>query len=157
MEQAAGKELTMDVILRADVAHLGKAGEVVRVKDGYARNFLIPGGLAFQATEGNKRRIEAEAGRRASTLAAQQADAEAVAASLRSVSLSLKARAGEGDRLFGSITAADIAARLAEAGHRVDKRSIELDEPIRTVGEHRVAVRLHPAVHAEIRVRVEKE
>jgi large subunit ribosomal protein L9 len=147
----------MDVILTADVAHLGKAGEVVKVKDGYARNFLLPEGLAYQATEANKRRIEAEAGRRASSQAAEKSVAEEAAGKLREVSLTFTAKAGEGDRLFGSITTAEIAAKLAEAGHRVDKRSIELDEPIRTVGEHQVPIRLHPAVRAEVRIRVVKE
>ncbi len=147
----------MDVILTADVAHLGKTGEVVKVKDGYARNFLIPGGLAYHATEGNKQRIAAEAGRRASNAATEQVAAEGIAAKLREVSLTFTAKGGENDRLFGSITAADVAAKLAEAGHRVDKRSIELEEPIRTIGDHQVAVRLHPAVRAEVRVRVVKE
>src|SRR3954465_2757404 len=103
----------MDVILTADVAHLGKAGEVVKVKDGYARNFLIPEGLAYHATEGNKKRIAVAAGRRATTAAAEQSGAEEQAAKLGQVSLSFTAKAGEGDRLFGSITAADIAAKLA--------------------------------------------
>jgi large subunit ribosomal protein L9 len=147
----------MDVILTADVANLGSAGDVVKVKDGYARNFLIPEGLAYLATEGNKRRIATEAGRRASTAAAEQSAAEAAAGNLQQVSLTFTAKAGEGDRLFGSITAGDIAAKLAEAGHRIDKRSIELSEPIRTIGTHQVPVRLHSAVRANVRVTVVKE
>src|SRR6185503_7040981 len=127
VDQAAGEELIMDVILKSDVVHLGKAGEVVKVKDGYARNFLIPGGLAYQATEANKNRIAAEAGRRASNAAAEQSSAEKDAAKLREVSLTFTAKAGDGERLFGSITAADIAAKLAEAGHKVDKRNVELE------------------------------
>ena len=147
----------MDVILTADVAHLGKTGEVVKVKDGYGRNFLIPEGLAYLATEANKRRIAAEAGRRASTVAAEQASAESIAEKLRQVSLTFTAKAGEGERLFGSITAADIATKLAEAGHKVDKRSIELEEPIRSIGVYQVPVRLHSSVKAEVRVWVVKE
>ena len=147
----------MDVILVADVAHLGRAGEVVKVRDGYGRNFLIPEGLAHLATEANKRRIEAQAGRRATTAAAEQSAAEETAGKLRQVSLTFSAKAGEGDRLFGSITAADIAAKLAEAGHKVDKRSIELKEPIRTIGVHQVPIRLHSAVRAEVNVSVVKE
>jgi large subunit ribosomal protein L9 len=147
----------MDVILTADVAHLGKAGEVVRVKDGYARNFLIPEGLAHHATDANKRRMTAEAGRRATQAASEQTAAEERAGQLRRVSLTFTAKAGEGDRLFGSITAADIAGKLAEAGHKVDKRSIELEEPIRAIGVYQVAVRLHPAVRGEVRVWVVKE
>ncbi|MBI4502377.1 MAG: 50S ribosomal protein L9 [Gemmatimonadetes bacterium] len=147
----------MDVILTSDVAHLGKAGEVVRVKDGYARNFLIPGGLAYHATEANKRRMTAEEGRRASRAASEQSVAEERAAQLRQVSLTFTAKAGDGDRLFGSITVADIAQKLAEAGHKIDKRSIELEEPIRAIGVYQVAVRLHPAVRADVRVWVARE
>jgi large subunit ribosomal protein L9 len=147
----------MDVILTSNVTNVGKAGEIVKVKDGYARNFLLPEGLAYEATESNKRRIAAEAGRRAAGAAAEQGAAEAVAAKLREVSLTFTAKAGEGERLFGSITAADVASKLAEAGHKVDKRSIELDEPIRAIGVYQVPVRLHPAVRAEVRVWVVKE
>src|ERR1051325_7023313 len=106
----------MDVILKSDVAHLGKAGEVVRVKDGYARNFLIPEGLAYHASDANKRRIAAEAGRKAALAASEQSGAERRGEQLRQVSLTFTAKAGEGGRLFGSITTADIAAKLAEAG-----------------------------------------
>jgi large subunit ribosomal protein L9 len=113
--------------------------------------------LAYHATDGNKKRIAAAAGRRATNAAAEQSVAEEQAASLRQVTLNFTAKAGEGDRLFGSITAGDIAAKLAAAGHKVDKRSIELQEPIRTIGTHQVPIRLHSAVRAEIRVQVGKE
>ncbi len=146
----------MDVILISDVANLGHAGEIVKVKEGYARNFLIPEGLAYLATEGNKRRVEAEAGRRATNAAAAQGTAEETAAKLKGITLSFSAKAGDGDRLFGSITAADVAGKLAEAGHRVDKRSIEMSEPIRSVGVHQVGVRLHASVRAEVSVKVVK-
>ncbi len=147
----------MDVILRSDVSNLGRAGEVVKVKDGYARNFLIPRGLAYHATEGNKARIATEDRRRASQVAAEQAGAQELAGRLAAAELHFTAKAGEGDRLFGSVTAGDIAAKLAEAGFALDKRQIELEEPIRTVGPHLVPVRLHPAVRAEVRVWVVKE
>jgi large subunit ribosomal protein L9 len=147
----------MDVILRSDVAHLGKAGEMVKVKDGFGRNFLIPRGLAYHATDANKRRVEAEASRQVSRAAAAQTVAAETAATLEQVSLTFTVKAGEGDRLFGSITAGDIAAKLGEAGHPVDKRAIELEEPIRMIGVYKVPVRLHSAVRAEVRVWVVKE
>lgn len=147
----------MEVILRQDVADLGKAGEIVAVKDGYGRNYLIPRGLAYPATAGNKARVVSEAARRQHTLAHQQADAGALAERLVAQDLTFAVRAGEGDKLFGSITSADIAARLAELGHPVDKRLIELDEPIKMIGVYRVPVRLHANVRPELRVWVVKE
>ena len=147
----------MDVILRSDVTHRGKAGDVVKVKDGYARNFLIPRGLAYHATEGSKRQVASEAKRREGHVAAEQATAEALAAKLAAVELNFTAKAGEGERLFGSVTTADISEKLAEQGFPIDKRTIELEEPIRMVGVYRVPIRLHPAVRAEIRVWVVKE
>lgn len=147
----------MEVILREDVKSLGKAGALVRVKPGYARNFLLPQGLAYEATAGNKKRIEAESRARLARAAQDRAEADAQAAKLGAVALTIAAKAGEGDRLFGSITAQDIADRLAQAGHAVDKRRIELDHPIKQLGEHTVAVRLHPEVHAAVRVTVVPE
>src|SRR2546422_4931554 len=114
--EAAGERLAMDVILRTNVDHLGKTGEVVKVKDGYARNFLIPHGLAYQATEGNKRRLATEANRLASHAEAAQSAAGDLAAKLGGVSLTFTAKVGDGERLFGSVTAADVAAKLGEAG-----------------------------------------
>ena len=147
----------MEVILREDVAHLGRTGEVVRVKDGYARNYLIPQGKAYHATEGSKRQFEAERAQRSHRVAMERSDAEAVGAQLSAVVLAFTAKTGDGDRLFGSITAADIAEKLAEAGHQVDKRVIDLHDPIKTVGEHRVPIRLHTDVRPEILVSVTKE
>ena len=147
----------MEVILRDDVRSVGKAGELVRVKPGYARNYLLPQGLAYEATEGNKKRIAAETKARGSRLAAEKAGAEAFAEQLGQLDLQLKGNAGEEGRLFGSITAQDIAAALAEAGHEVDRRRIELHQPIKTLGEHTVSVRLHPEVHASVRVTVVPE
>jgi large subunit ribosomal protein L9 len=147
----------MEVILRDDVPNLGRVGEIVKVKDGYARNYLIPQGLAYAATPGNKRRIESEAKRRSIRLAEQQSDAEATAAQLAGVALAFTAKAGEGDKLFGSITSADIAKQLAQKGYAVDKRIIELAEPIRMIGDWPVRIRLHPDVRAEIMVSVTRE
>jgi large subunit ribosomal protein L9 len=147
----------MEVILREDITDLGKAGEIVKVKDGYGRNYLMPRGLAYPATPGNKRRVEAEAQRRGIRLARQKTDAEAMAARLATADLTFQVKAGEGDKLFGSVTSADIAARLAELGHHIDKRIIDLPEPIKMVGVYQVPVRLHAEVHPTVRVWVVKE
>ncbi len=149
--------MTMEVILREDVDHLGRIGEIVRVKNGYARNYLIPYGKAYPATEGNKRQVGFEHARRAERLAFEKGEAEAFAARLADVTLAFTAKTGDGDRLFGSITTADIADKLAEAGHQVDKRHIELHEPIKTLGEHPVGIRLHMDVKPQIVVTVTKE
>jgi large subunit ribosomal protein L9 len=146
-----------DVILREDVKSLGKAGELVRVKPGYARNFLLPRGLAFEATEGNKKRIAAETRARGARDQAERAEAERFAATLGAAALTLTGKAGEEGKLFGSITAQDIADALAAQGHQVDRRRIELEHPIKTVGHHTVGVRLHSEVHAEVRVSVVAE
>ena len=147
----------IEVILREDVKTLGRAGEMVRVKPGYARNFLLPQGLAYEATEGNKKRIAAETRVRNSRNQAERSEAERLAATLSAVQLNLAGKAGEEGKLFGSITSQDVADALARAGHTVDKRRIELEHPIKTVGEHAVTVRLHPEVHAELRVSVVAE
>ena len=147
----------MDVILREDVKSLGNAGEMVRVKPGYGRNFLLPKGLAFEATEGNKKRIAAEAKARETRLASDRAAASALAAKLGAATVALKGKAGEEGKLFGSITAQDIADGLAAQGLEVDRRRIELEHPIKTLGFHSVAVRLHPEVHAEVKVNVVAE
>jgi len=147
----------IEVILREDVKSLGKAGEMVRVKPGYARNFLLPKGLAFEATEGNKKRIAAESKARDTRLASEKAEASALADRLGAATVSLKGKAGEEGKLFGSITAQDIADGLKAQGLEVDRRRIELEHPIKTLGFHSVAVRLHPDVHAEVKVNVVAE
>lgn len=147
----------MEVILREDVKSLGKAGDLVKVKPGYARNFLLPKGLAFEATEGNRKRIMAESNARQVRMAQERGAAEAAAAKLAGVTVTLSRKAGEGDRLFGSITAQDIADALAGAGHAVDKRKIDLEHPIKSLGTHTVPVRLHAEVQAEISVTVVPE
>lgn len=147
----------MEVILRDDIKSLGKAGDLVRVKPGYARNFLLPQGLAYEATEGNKKRIVAETKARNVRLAAEKDAALATAAGLAAVALTFTRKAGEEGKLFGSITSQDIADSLAAQGKTVDKRRIELPHPIKAVGEHTVIVRLHPEVHADVRVTVAAE
>jgi large subunit ribosomal protein L9 len=147
----------IEVILREDVRTLGRAGEMVRVKPGYARNYLLPKGLAFEATEGNKKRIAAETRARTSRNEAERTEAQRVAATLAGVTLKLSGKAGEEGKLFGSVTSQDIADALERQGHVVDKRRIELEHPIKTVGEHAVSVRLHPEVNAEVRVSVVAE
>ena len=147
----------IEVILREDVKSLGRAGEMVRVKPGYARNYLLPQGLAYEATEGNRKRIAAEARARGARLQSERADAEKLAAALGGLSLTLAGKAGEEGKLFGSITAQDIADALGRAGHTVDRRRIELEHPIKTLGDHTVSVRVHPDVNAEVRVSVVAE
>src|SRR5688572_29906986 len=144
----------MELILREDVQSLGKAGEMVRVKPGYARNYLLPQGLAYEATEGNKKRIAAETRVRTVRSQAERSEAEKAAATLSEVALTLTGKAGEEGKLFGSITSQDIADALARQGHTIDRRRIELEHPIKTTGTHTVTVRLHPEVHADVRVSV---
>ena len=147
----------VEVILREDIKTLGKAGELVRVKPGYARNYLLPQGLAYEATEGNRKRIAAETRVRTVRDQAERTEAERVAGTLNGVTLTLSGKAGEEGKLFGSITSQDVADALSRQGHAVDRRRIELEHPIKTVGTHTVSVRLHPEVHAELRVSVVPE
>jgi large subunit ribosomal protein L9 len=147
----------MEVILREDVKSLGKAGELVKVKPGYARNYLLPKGLAYEATEGNRKRILSESRARAARMAEERGAADAIAARLSGLTVTIARKAGEGDRLFGSITAQDIAEALAAAGQAVDKRKIELEHPIKSLGTHKVPVRLHHEVQAELTVTVVPE
>jgi large subunit ribosomal protein L9 len=147
----------MQVILRERMENLGDAGEVVVVKAGYARNYLIPKGFAYEASDSNLRRIERERAH-ATKRAEQDRDAaRSRAASLEDVSLTFHARAAQEGRLFGSITSADIAERLAEKGIEIDRRQIELDEPIKALGVFSVPIRLHAEVRPEIKVWVIKE
>jgi large subunit ribosomal protein L9 len=147
----------MEVILRETVKDLGKAGQLVRVKPGYARNFLLPKGLAYEATEGNKRRIEGEQKARESRDSAERNEAQRQAQALGSLTVSITGKAGEEGKLFGSITAQDVAEALAAQGQQVDRRKLELDQPIKTLGFHTIPLRLHPDVLAEVRVQVVAE
>lgn len=144
----------IEVILREDIKTLGRAGEMVRVKPGYARNYLLPQGLAYEATEGNRKRIAAETRVRAAKDQAERTEAERMAGTLSGLTLTLKGKAGEEGKLFGSVTSQDIAEALASQGYSFDRRRIELEHPIKTTGTHAVSLRLHPEVHAELRVSV---
>jgi large subunit ribosomal protein L9 len=144
----------INLILREDVPSLGKAGQMVKVKPGYARNFLLPRGLAFEATEGNRKRIEAEGKARTARADSERAEAQELANRIGAMTLDFAAKAGEDGRLFGSITSADIAERLAGEGVTIDKRRIELEHPLKQLGFHSIPVRLHHDVQAEVRVNV---
>lgn len=147
----------MEVILKDDVPSLGHRGEVVTVKDGYARNYLFPRKLALPATPGNRKQVEQEKAAHARREAKEQSDADALAAMLAQVSLTIPAKAGESDQLFGSITAMDIAEALALKGYTIDKRRVVLEEPIKTIGEYEVPLRLHREVTASVKVNVIRE
>jgi large subunit ribosomal protein L9 len=144
----------MEVILREDVPNLGLRGEVVKVADGYGRNYLLPRKMAMQATDTNKAVIEqmkAAAERRSAT---EKAQSEALAAKLDPIVLSFTRRSGEAGHLFGSVTSADIAADLAAQGFEVDRRKIQLGEPLKSIGDFKIAIRLHREVTARVTVKV---
>ena len=145
------------VILRTDVENLGRAGDVVDVKAGYARNYLIPQGLAYSASEGNVRRLENERRAASLTMERQRERAEHLAAEVEGRSVTFRVRAGEEGRLFGSVTTADIADQLAQEGVVIDRRDIMLDEPLKELGVFRVPVRLHAEVRPEVTVWVVAE
>ncbi|MCZ6875251.1 MAG: 50S ribosomal protein L9 [bacterium] len=147
----------MKVILVQFVDNLGDIGDVVEVANGYGRNYLIPRGLAITATAKNKRQLEHEQRLRAHRIARAQQDAQVFANELQTVSCRFIRKAGEEGKLFGSVTTMDIAERLKEAGFEVDRRRIQLEQPIRSLGEFAVPVRLRPEVVAELKVRVEPE
>jgi len=147
----------MEVILRQAVENVGQPGEIVKVSAGYARNFLLPRGIAVEATPGNKRRIEKERERLEAAEAQRRSAAQELAGRLEQVSLTFSARVGEEGKLFGSVTAADIALQLAQQGFEVEKRQIDLHDPIKALGVYRVPVRLHADVHPEIKVWVIKQ
>jgi large subunit ribosomal protein L9 len=149
----------LKVILRQDVAELGQSGDIVTVKPGYARNFLLPRGMAYEATGANIKQLEEEQRRGEARSKQQYLEARRRSAQLESVSLTFHANAGEEGKLFGSITSADIAERLKEQNldFEVDKRDIEIEEPIKTLGVYNVPVRLHTDVKPEIKVWVIKQ
>lgn len=142
----------MQVILRDKIENLGNAGDVVEVRPGYGRNYLIPKGLAYEATQANVRRHDAERAAQGRRDDETLSEARQRAAAIEGVSLTFHARAGQEGKLFGSITSSDIADKLAEQGVQIDRRTIELDEPIKTLGVTSVPVRLHPQVRPEIKV-----
>ena len=147
----------MEVILKEDVINLGSRGDVVKVADGYGRNYLLPRKLAMQATDTNKAVIEqmkAAAARRSAT---EKAQAEDLVTKLEPVTLSFTRKAGEQGHLFGSVTSSDIAAELGAQGFEIDRRRIILHEPLKSVGEFKVSIKLHREVTAQIKVKVQAE
>lgn len=151
----------MKLILKEAVENLGEAGDVVTVKPGYARNFLLPQGLAYEASAGNLRRIEEEKKLSEERARRDYLEARRRASQLESRTLVFQARAGEGDdaKLFGSITNADVADQLnaGELDFEVDRRMVILEEPIKSLGTHAVTLRLHGEVEVELQVQVERE
>jgi large subunit ribosomal protein L9 len=147
----------MEVILKEDVANLGHRGDVVKVADGYGRNFLLPRKLALQATQANKAVIEQMKAAAARRSAAEMAQAEELLVKLQPVVLSFTRKSGENGHLFGSVTSADIAGDLESMGFNVDRRKIQLSDPIKGVGDYTVAIKLHREVTAHIKVQVAAE
>lgn len=147
----------MQIILQEDVEKLGTRGQVVEVKEGYARNFLLPRKLALEASAGNLKRLEKMRAVFAKKEATERADAEKLAELLASVSLEFTRRAGDTDQLFGSVTSADVSEALAARGFTVDKRKVVLPEPIKTVGEFEVPLKLHRELTTNVKVVVKKE
>jgi large subunit ribosomal protein L9 len=147
----------MEVILKEDVPKLGNRGEVVKVAEGYGRNFLLPKKLAIEATAANKAvigQMKASAVRR---LAKEKSDAELLAKQYEGVSLTFARRAGENDALFGSVTSSDIAHELEGRGFKIDRRRIEVEQPLKALGEFTVPIKLHKDVTVTIKVTVVKE
>jgi large subunit ribosomal protein L9 len=145
---------TMEVILRDHVDHVGRRGEIVKVADGYARNYLLPRKLALRVTPGNRTHIERERGRFEEHEAEERQAAQAVAARLAGVSVVIRRKVGETEALYGSVTSADIAEFLTGLGFEVDKRRLQLRDPIKRLGEYSVPLKLHRDVIVPIPVRV---
>jgi ribosomal protein L9 len=147
----------MRIILLEDVDRLGKRGAVLNVADGYGRNFLIPRNLAAPATEANLKQIEAQSKKRQIVEAKEEKDAGQIKEEIEKLKISIPMKAGEEDVLFGSVTSASIANELEKQGYSIDKRKIELDEPIKRLGDYQVPVRLHKSVTAHVQLSVVKE
>ncbi len=147
----------MEVILKEDVPKLGHRGEVVKVAEGYGRNYLLPHKLAIEATAANRAVIEQMKQSAIRKSAVEKADSEALAKQLEGTALSFQRKAGEKDHLFGSVTSSDIAEALERKGFNIDRRKIQLNESLKSLGEFEVAIRLHRDVVSKIKVTVEKE
>jgi large subunit ribosomal protein L9 len=147
----------MEVILKEDVNNLGHRGDVVKVAEGYGRNFLLPRRLAIEATAANRAVIEQMKQSAVRRSAREKSDAEAQVAPLDQVSLVFKRKVGENEHLFGSVTSAEIASELTHQGFNIDRRKIQLDEPLRQLGEFHVPVKLHREVTAHVKVLVQAE
>ena len=147
----------MEVILKEDVPKLGHRGDVVRVAEGYGRNYLLPRKLAIEATHGNKAVIEQMKQAAVRRSAVEKADADALSKQLEGVSVNFQRKSGEKDQLFGSVTSGDIADALTHKGFNIDRRKIQLHDPLKNLGEFDVPVRLHRDVTSRIKVIIEKE
>ena len=147
----------MEVILRETVDHVGKRGEIVKVADGYARNYLLPRKLALLATEGNKRHVERERKIVDMRESEEKGQAEGIAARLNAIAIVIVRRVGDTDQLYGSVTSGDIADFLKAKGFEIDKRKLILPEPIKLIGEHTVPLKLHRELTVPLKVRVAKE
>jgi large subunit ribosomal protein L9 len=147
----------MEVILREHVENLGERGEIVKVADGYARNYLLPRKLALAATEGNKKHVERERAKFDAREAAERGVAEGLAARMSAVEVVIARRVGETEALYGSVTGADIADSLAASGFEIDRRKLQLAEPIKQLGEYDVPVKVHRDVTAHVKVKVVRE
>jgi large subunit ribosomal protein L9 len=147
----------MEVILREDIGTLGARGAVIKVANGYARNYLLPKRLAVAATESNKKIVAQERDAHLRREAKLQSESEELAKLMGNITLTFRHKVGENDHLFGSVTAKDIADALEAQGYHLERRKIQLEEPIRTLGEHDVTLRLHHEVSTQIKVLVEAE
>ncbi len=147
----------MEVILKEDVAQLGSRGDVVKVAEGYGRNFLLPRKLAIEASQGNKKVIDQMRAAAVRRSAKEKSQAEELSKQFDGLSISFARRSGEQDQLFGSVTSGDIADALEKKGFNLDRRKIQLHEPLKTVGEFTVPVKLHKDVTAHLKVVIEKE
>jgi large subunit ribosomal protein L9 len=147
----------MEVILKEDVVKLGSRGEVVKVAEGYGRNYLIPQKLAIEATAANRAVIEQMKASAVRRVASEKGDAQALGQQVEAVTLSFTRKSGERDQLFGSVTSADIASELEHKGVQIDRRKIQLDEPLKHVGEFNVPVKLHKDVTVQLKVVINKE
>ncbi|HTW49275.1 MAG TPA: 50S ribosomal protein L9 [Acidobacteriaceae bacterium] len=147
----------MEVILREDISNLGHRGDVVKVADGYGRNYLLRKNLAMEATPANKAVIEQMKAAAVRRSAKEKAEAEQLVVQLNAVALVFERKVGEGDHLFGSVTSADIAQGLASKGFDVDRRKVQLDEPLKSTGEFHIPVKLHREVTAHVSITVKGE
>jgi len=147
----------MEVLLREDIEKLGRRGDVVKVAEGFGRNYLFPRGLALEVSEANKAMIAKERKAHEARLAKEKAEWEAVAGRIGALRFVAPRKVGENDVLYGSVTSSDIAEFLKGKGIEIDKRRVQLDEPVKHLGEHEVRIRLHPEVSATLKLLVTKE
>jgi large subunit ribosomal protein L9 len=147
----------MELILRGDVENLGRRGEIVKVAEGFARNYLLPRGLGMAVTPANKAMVEKEKKAHELRLAKEKAEFEAIAGRIAGLRFVAPRKVGENDTLYGSVTSGDIAEFLKTKGLEIDKRKVLLEEPVKTLGEHEVKIKLHPEVQASLKLLVTKE